>query len=203
MFRLPTCSWPRGAVPDAAASARAGRAACRPALRNAEVTSRRSLTCPRTPQTPPSHVPSPGSMWGCRGCRTTSCASWRPTGTARTRASVFGHSTSTTRRACSPGARASGWRPPPDQDVPRLIALRNWSVHYRPQSYSHDEPDLRAKVEDARVRITENALTAGANNPWFPDRPSARAAPGVRCRRCARSSTSSSTRLAGQRVTET
>jgi hypothetical protein len=37
----------------------------------------------------------------------------------------------------------------PDQDVPRVIALRNWSVHYRPQSYSHDEPDLRAKVEDA------------------------------------------------------
>jgi hypothetical protein len=66
-------------------------------------------------------------------------------------------------------ARQDGGRLP-DQDVPRLIALRNWSVHYRPQSYSHDEPDLRAKVEDARVRITENALTAGANNPWFPDK---------------------------------
>jgi hypothetical protein len=58
----------------------------------------------------------------------------------------------------------------PDQDVPRVIALRNWSVHYRPQSYSHDEPDLRAKVEDARARIAENALMAGSNNPWFPDK---------------------------------
>jgi hypothetical protein len=57
-----------------------------------------------------------------------------------------------------------------DQDVPRVIALRNWSVHYRPQSYSHDEPDLRAKVEDARVRITENALMAGADNPWSTDK---------------------------------
>jgi hypothetical protein len=54
--------------------------------------------------------------------------------------------------------------------VPRVIALRNWSVHYRPQSYSHDEPDLRAKVEDARARIAENALMAGSNNPWFPDK---------------------------------
>ena len=51
-----------------------------------------------------------------------------------------------------------------------MIALRNWSVHYRPQSYSHDEPDLRAKVEDARARIAENALMAGSNNPWFPDK---------------------------------
>jgi hypothetical protein len=58
----------------------------------------------------------------------------------------------------------------PDQDVPRVIALRNWSVHYRPQSYSHDEPDLRAKIEDARSRIVENALMTGSNNPWFPDR---------------------------------
>ena len=57
-----------------------------------------------------------------------------------------------------------------DQDVPRVIALRNWSVHYRPQSYSRDEPDLRAKVEDARARIPENALMAGSNNPWFPDK---------------------------------
>jgi hypothetical protein len=91
----------------------------------------------------------------------------------------------------------------PDQDVPRVIALRNWSVHYRPQSYSHDEPDLRAKVEDARARITENALMAGANNPWFPDK-----ALGAGCARWAvqtvpRSSTSSSTRSAAQRVTET
>jgi hypothetical protein len=60
----------------------------------------------------------------------------------------------------------------PDQDVPRVIALRNWSVHYRPQSYSHEEPDLRAKIEDARPRIDqpENALMAGENNPWFPDK---------------------------------
>ena len=58
----------------------------------------------------------------------------------------------------------------PDQDVPRVIALRNWSVHYRPQSYNHDEPDARAKVEDARARIAENALMASASNPWFPDK---------------------------------
>jgi hypothetical protein len=58
----------------------------------------------------------------------------------------------------------------PDQDLPRVIALRNWSVHYRPQSYSHDEPDLRANVEDARSRIAENALMAGSNNPLFPDK---------------------------------
>jgi hypothetical protein len=64
--------------------------------------------------------------------------------------------------------------------VPRVIALRNWSVHYRPQSYNQHEPDLRAKVEDARARITENALMAGANNPWFPDR-----ALGVGCARWA------------------
>jgi hypothetical protein len=51
-----------------------------------------------------------------------------------------------------------------------VIALRNWSVHYRPQSYSHDEPDLRAKIEDARSRIVENALMTGSNKPWFPDR---------------------------------
>jgi len=84
-----------------------------------------------------------------------------------------------------------------------VIALRNLSVQYRPQSYSHDEPDLRAKVEDARARITENALMAGANNPWFPDK-----ALGAGCARWAvqtvpRSSTSSSTRSAAQRVTET
>ena len=42
-------------------------------------------------------------------------------------------------------------------------------MHYRPQSYSHGEPDLRAKIEHARARITDNALMAGANNPWFPD----------------------------------
>jgi hypothetical protein len=44
--------------------------------------------------------------------------------------------------------------------MPRVIALRNWSVHYRPQSYSQDEPDLRAKVEEARARIADNALMA-------------------------------------------
>jgi hypothetical protein len=65
---------------------------------------------------------------------------------------------------------ASGPRTPTDQDVPRVIALRNWSVHYRPQSYGHDEPDLRARVEDARSRIAENVLMAGSNNPWFPDK---------------------------------
>jgi hypothetical protein len=43
-------------------------------------------------------------------------------------------------------------------------------VHYRPQSYSDDERDLRANVEDARARIVENALMAGSNNPWFPDK---------------------------------
>jgi hypothetical protein len=59
----------------------------------------------------------------------------------------------------------------PDQDVERVIKLRNWSVHYRPQSFSHDEPDRRARIEDARARIVpENALMAGTNNPWFPDK---------------------------------
>jgi hypothetical protein len=43
-------------------------------------------------------------------------------------------------------------------------------VHYRPQNFSHDEPDRRARIEDARSRITENALMAGSNNPWFADR---------------------------------
>ena len=49
--------------------------------------------------------PVPGPRLRLRGCRMTWRGSWRRTGTARTRASVSGHSTSTTRRACSPGAR--------------------------------------------------------------------------------------------------
>lgn len=56
----------------------------------------------------------------------------------------------------------------PAQDVPRVISLRNWSVHYRPLTFSHDEPDLR--LEDARARIAENGLMLGAGNPWFPER---------------------------------
>jgi hypothetical protein len=43
-------------------------------------------------------------------------------------------------------------------------------VHYRPQSYSHDEPDRRTRIEDARPRIVpSNALMQGAANPWFPE----------------------------------
>jgi hypothetical protein len=57
----------------------------------------------------------------------------------------------------------------PHQDLNRVIALRNWSVHYRPQSFSADDPDLR--IEDARARIVpENALMAGTTNLWFPDK---------------------------------
>ena len=58
-----------------------------------------------------------------------------------------------------------------------MIALRNWSVHARPQSYGHDEPGLRAKVEDARARIAENALMAWQQQPVVP-----RQGPGCRLR---------------------
>ena len=57
----------------------------------------------------------------------------------------------------------------PIEDVTCVIALRNWSVHYRPQSYSDGEPDLRAKIEHARARITDNALHGRRRQPWFPD----------------------------------
>ncbi|MCO1658525.1 hypothetical protein [Pseudonocardia humida] len=57
----------------------------------------------------------------------------------------------------------------PHQDLNRVVGLRNWSVHHRPTTFGHDEPDLR--LEDARSRITpDNALMSETTNPWFPDK---------------------------------
>ena len=111
------------------------------------------------------------------------------------RASVPGRSTNTMRRGCLLGARAPTHSRLPDQDVPRVVELRNWSVHYRPQSYSHDEPDRRTRIEDARARIVPtNALMQGAANPWFPEHALGAGCAACACARFGSWSTSSSTR---------
>ena len=53
-----------------------------------------------------------------------------------------------------------------------MIALRNWSVLYRPQSYSHDGPDLRAKVEDPAPASLRTRSWPAATTRGSPTRPS-------------------------------
>jgi hypothetical protein len=55
----------------------------------------------------------------------------------------------------------------PFQSAAVLVALRNYFVHYKPEniSTSLDPPKLAEKL---RGRFPDNALMAGAANPWFP-----------------------------------
>ena len=56
----------------------------------------------------------------------------------------------------------------PTQSAAVLIALRNYFVHHKPEniSISLDPPKLATKLHG---RFPDNALMAGATNPWFPD----------------------------------
>ena len=55
----------------------------------------------------------------------------------------------------------------PHQAVKLLIELRNWCVHYRPDTVSDDDPHrLDAKL---RGKFPDCALMENSGNPWFPD----------------------------------
>lgn len=56
----------------------------------------------------------------------------------------------------------------PYQAAQLLTSLRNWLVHYYPESIDLDNPH---KLEDKlRGRFSENQLLVGSGNPWFPDK---------------------------------
>jgi hypothetical protein len=56
----------------------------------------------------------------------------------------------------------------PTQSASVLIALRNYFIHHKPEniSISLDPPRLATRLQG---RFPDNALMAGAANPWFPD----------------------------------
>ena len=55
----------------------------------------------------------------------------------------------------------------PYQDVKRLVDLRNYLVHYRPENLADD---LQPKISSAlKGRFDNNKLMAGSGNLWFPD----------------------------------
>lgn len=55
----------------------------------------------------------------------------------------------------------------PYQGADLLVKLRNWLMHYRPQSLSHRAPHgLEARLKG---KFADNELLIGAGNTWFPD----------------------------------